>query len=281
MEVKILTAKIITLSIQKGGTSKTTSTAVLSYLLSENHKVLAIDMDSQGNLTEMLTQQDIYNFEDRTVFEAMQDLDARTYLYKIKENLYLLPAEDNLAAFSRHIYTRYLARNEQGQLLLDDEGGVVITRDASLVLKNTLESVKDQFDFILIDTPPSLSELTVNALAASDGVVIVYETAQFCFSAVPRFVETVELAQQRLNPQLKIYGILPAMIDSRRMDSNAYLELIREEYGSLVFNTVIKRRAAIARLPVKGFDYQENKELKEALKQYRHLLKELLDRVKQ
>ena len=134
-----MAAKIITLSIQKGGTSKTTSTAILSYLLSENHKVLAVDMDSQGNLTEMLTQQDIYDFEDRTVFEAMQDLDARLYLHKVKENLYLLPAEDNLAAFSRHIYTKYLARNEQGQILLDDEGGVMVTRDASLVLKNTLK----------------------------------------------------------------------------------------------------------------------------------------------
>lgn len=276
-----MSAKVITCSIQKGGTSKTTSVAVLSYLLSQNYKVLAIDMDSQGNLTEMLTQQDIYDFEDKTVFEAMQDLDARSYLHKVKDNLYLLPAEDNLAAFSRHIYTRYLARNERGEILLDDLGGVVVTRDASLVLKRTLETVRDQFDFILIDTPPSLSDLTVNALAASDGVVIIYETAQFCFSAVPRFIDTVELAQERLNPQLKIYGILPAMIDSRRMDSNAYLELIREEYGDQVFETVIKRKAAIARLPVKGFDTNENKELNEALKQYRELLKELLVRVEQ
>lgn len=271
-------AETITLSIQKGGTAKTTSVAVLSYLLSQHHRICAVDMDSQGNLTEMLTQRDPYDFEDKTVFEAMQDLDARDYLYPVRENLYILPAEDNLAAFSRHIYTNYVERDESGQIRETEDGEIIISRDSAFVLKRTLETIEDKFDYILIDTPPSLSDLTVNALGASSGVVVVYETAQFCHSAVPRFLETVKMAQSRLNPNLKILGILPTMIDARRLDSKAYLELVQEEYGDLVFDTVIRRKAALARLPVQGF--QENKELKEALKQYQDVLEELLRRVK-
>lgn len=270
-------AKVITFSIQKGGTSKTTSVAILSYLLSKEYKVLAVDMDSQGNLTEMLTQRDIYDFEDETVFEALQDIDAKPYVYKIKNNLYILPAEDNLAVFSRHIYTKYVQRDSKGRIMTDNDGEILISRDSSLVLRKTLETVKEDFDFILIDTPPSLSDLTVNSLGACDGVVVVYETSQFCYSAVSRFLETVQIAKQRINPELQVYGIMPAMIDSRRMDSKAYLEIIREEYKDLVFHTVIKRKAAIARLPVYGFE--ENKELNDALIQYRELMKELLERV--
>lgn len=273
-----MTAKTITFSIQKGGTSKTTSVAIMSYLLSENYKVLAVDCDSQGNLTEMLTQQDIYDFEDQTVFEALQDINAKPYIHQVKDNLFMLTAEDNLAAFSRYIYTNYAEKDSKGNILTDEDGEVMISRESSLVLKKTLDTVKKDFDFILIDTPPSLSDLTVNALAASDGVVIVYETAQFCYAAVPRFIDTVEMAKDRLNPALEVYGILPTMIDTRRIDSKAYLELIKEQYNELVFDTVIKRKAAIARLPVQGFS-SENKELDDALEQYRKLLKELMERV--
>lgn len=269
--------KVITFSIQKGGTSKTTSVAVIAYLLSQQYKVLAVDMDSQGNLTEMLTQQDIYDFEDATVFEALQDLDARPYVHSIKENLDILTAQDDLAIFSRHIYTKYVERDSDGSILTDIDGEIVISKNAALALRNTLETVKDNYDFIVIDTPPSLSDHTVNALAASDGVVVIYETSQFCYSAVPRFIDTVKMAQERLNPGLQLLGILPTMIDSRRMDAKAYLELIKEDYEDLVFDTVIRRKAAIARLPVNGFT--ENSELNEALEQYRSLLKELVDRV--
>lgn len=270
-------AKVITCSIQKGGTSKTTSAAIIAYLLSGNHRVLAVDMDSQGNLTEILTGRDPYDFEDHTIFEALQDLDARPYIHHVKENLDILTAEDTLALFSRHIYTKYAQRDEYGRIVTDEYGEIVISRDATQVLKRTLDTVKHNYDYVVIDTPPSLSDHTVNALAASDGVMIIYETSQFCYTAVPRFLQTVEMAQERLNPVLKVYGIMPAMIDPRRTDSKAYLELIREEYGDLVFDTVIKRKAAIARLPVHGFE--ENKELNDALEQYRELLKELLARV--
>lgn len=269
--------KTITFSIQKGGTSKTTSVAILSYLLSENYRVLAVDFDSQGNLTELLTGQDVYDFTDKGLYDALENVNAVPYIHTVKENLDLLAGEDSLASFSRHVYTSYAQKDAHGRICIDEDGDVKISSEYTKILKNTLHTVREKYDYILIDTPPSLSEHTINALAASDGVVIIYEASQFCYTALPRFIDTVNLVQEKTNSELKIYGIMPSLIDTRRLDSKAYLELVREEYGDKVFNTVIKRKAAIARLPIEGFE--GNKELERALAQYRELLEELLKRV--
>lgn len=256
-------AKIITFGIQKGGSSKTTTSGVVAYLLSEKHRVLAVDMDSQGNLTELLTQQDVYDFHGETVFEALMAQDARPYIRTVSNNLHVLPAEDHLARFSAYLYGKeYAAKYANG--------------NRSLVLMNTLSAVMDDYDYIVIDTPPALGEQTINALAASNLVIAMFEASKFCYSALSRFLETCVHVQERVNREMKVAGILRCMIDVRRLDNKALIELVEEEYEDLCFKTIITRTAATGRLSINGF--KDNPELKQAVAQYREVVKELIER---
>jgi chromosome partitioning protein len=252
-------AKIITFGIQKGGSAKTTSSGIVAYLLSQNYRVLAVDLDSQGNLTELLTMQDIYDFSGRTILEALKERDARKYIHRVSDSLHIMTAEDLLATFPRYLYTEFRGNR-------------------ALVLRDTLETVRDNYDFIILDTPPALGDQTINALSASDAVVIMFETSKFCYSALSRFVETIFHVQDKVNPELKIAGILRTMIDNRRTDAKALIELVEEEYGDLVFQTIIHRKAATGRLSIQGF--YGNPELNQAVDQYRNFLTELISRVK-
>lgn len=251
-------AKVITCGIQKGGSAKTTTTGTLAYLLSREHRVLAIDLDSQGNLTELLTQQDIYDFHGKTILEAMKEEDARGYIHRIDDKLHMLTAEDLLATFPRWLYSDYKGNR-------------------SLVLKNTLEPIKNDYDYILIDTPPALGDQTINALSASDAVVVLFESSKFCYTALDRFLETTEHVQKKVNPKLKVAGILRSMIDPRRTDSKAFIELVEEDYPELVFETIITRKATTGRLPINGFF--DNPELGQAIEPFRDVVKELINRV--
>ena len=261
-------AKVITFGIQKGGPGKTTTAGITAFMLAEDgYNVLAIDTDSQGNLTELLTQMDIYSFRERTVLEALKDQDARPYIYAIRQNLDILPSNDFMATFPRWLYLKH-------------EG------NWNAVLKETIEPVIDTYDYIIIDTPPALSEQTLNALVASDYVVAMYETSKFCFSALERFMETVLHAQEAPdfpdqegpNPGLVVAGILCSLIDIRRSDAIAYLDLVQEEYGNLVFETVIKRKAVVGRISCFGF--WDNPEIEKVLEEYRVFYTELMERIK-
>lgn len=266
-------AKTITFGIQKGGSSKSTSSSITAWLLSQNpdHRVLAVDLDSQGNMTELLSgKDDIYEFTGRTVLEAMKDLYAtgeeicEKYIQKLTDRLHLLPAEDFMATFSRWIYTEL--------------GRISPRQNPGLILKNTLDKISDYYTHIIIDTPPALSDATINGLAAADAVVAMFEPSKFNFSALPRFFETIEHIQDKLNSNLKIAGILATIIDSRRTDSKVLLDLIKEEYEGLLFQTIINRKAATGRIAIFGFG-PNNKELEGAVESYRSFVKELLQRV--
>jgi chromosome partitioning protein len=254
-------AKIITFGIQKGGSSKTTTSGIVAHLLSENHRVLAVDMDSQGNLTELLTQRDIYDFHKNTVFEALQVQDARPYIHAINDRLHILPAEDHIARFASWLYSPSNAYRG----------------NKSLVLMETLAPVLDDYDYVIIDTPPALGEQTLNALAAADIVVAMFEASKFCYSALSRFLETCVHIQEIVNREMQVAGILRCMIDVRRTDNKALIELVEEEYAELCFKTVITRTAATGRLSINGFN--DNPELKQAVAQYREFVEELIARV--
>lgn len=274
-------AEVITTSIQKGGTGKSTSTGAIAYVLAEEYgfKTLVIDFDPQGNQTEMLTGCDTEEFEDRTILDAMVEGDPTPYILQITKNLYLIPADDNLSIFPRYICSRYYETDANGNVKLDKYGDIVFKPEANLVLRNTLKPIKDKFDFIFIDTPPMLSDFHGNALNASDSCIVLYQAHPFCYTAVRRFLETVKDCKEGSNPNLKLRGILPTMTDTRRSDVNAYLEMIYEKYGDMVFKTVIKHQATIGRLAVYGLD-PGNRELKDALTQYRKFINELLDRIR-
>lgn len=254
-----MSAKVISFGIQKGGSSKTTTSGVVAHLLSRDHKVLILDMDSQGNLTEFLTRRDVVDFSGRTILEALQEQDARSYIYKVTDTLHLIAADDLLATFSRWLYSDY----RHG--------------DRSLVLQRTLESVKDDYDYIIIDTPPALGDLTINSLAASDYVVAMFEASIFCYSALGRFLETCWHVREKVNPNLTVAGILRGLIDARRSDNKALISQVEEVYGEMCFDTVLRRNAAAGRLPIVGFE--NNNELDRAVMQYEEFLKELIERV--
>jgi chromosome partitioning protein len=141
----------------------------------------------------------------------------------------------------------------------------------------TLDDVQDDYDFIIIDTPPALGEQTINALAASHAVVAMFEASKFCYSALGRFLETIVHVQNLVNKDMKIAGILRCMIDTRRTDNKALIELVEEEYRDICFKTVITRTAATGRLSINGFN--DNPELTQAISQYQGFVKELLERV--
>jgi len=264
--------KIVTFGLQKGGVSKTTTTGIMSYLFSkDNKKVLAVDFDSQGNLTELLTNEPANNFINNSIFEAIAFRDYKephNYIKKVSENLSILPANNLLASYSRWLYTKQMPSIE-GKL--DYQGAAV----QQLYL--TLNVIKNEYDYIFIDTPPALSEQTTNALAASDFVVVLYECSKFCYSAIDNFMETVELIQSSVNKDLVNLGISRTLSDNRRKDAHFFNKVIEKDYPELIFNTIINRKATTGRLPLQGFE--QNKELNDALFQYHDLYEEMVNRM--
>lgn len=257
----------IAFGIQKGGVGKTTTSAITSYLLSrEGKKVLAVDFDSQGNLTQFLSMRNIYDFAQQTVFEAIKEQDARPYIHPITENLHLLPANDFLSFFPAWLRDN----NYHGK------GNLINT-----LLRETLAVVKDQYDYIIIDMPPNLGDHTINGLTAADYAVIMLQSEKFCFDAVDRYVEfLIDGIKAKTNPDIVLAGILASMSDSRTALDHSILEQAREEYEDWMFEAVIKRRSRIKEYAVNGLQ-DHTKSDKEALDQYYEFIRELKERVHQ
>lgn len=257
-------ATIISVGIQKGGAGKTTTASMLAYLLSQKHKVLAIDMDGQGNLTQVLSGvEDLYEFEGKTIYDALLNEDATEYIIKLTDNLHMLAGDENINTLGSHFYIT-LPRQHK--------------KTYPLILQRTLESVKNQYDYIIIDNPPALGELSIVSLSASDYVVIMFEPKKFSYSSLKRYFKTIEAVQGNINHNLKILGILRTLIDNRRSDYKYFSDLVEEEFKDLCFKTVIQRTATIGRMDSLGII--GNPEIKQIIKHYEPFLKELMTRVK-
>jgi chromosome partitioning protein len=261
------TTKIIAFGIQKGGASKSTSAAITAYLLAkQGNKVLCCDMDPQGNLTSLVSgAESIYEFQGQTILEAMKDTSCsgeelfERYIYKPSDNLHVIPAEDLLSTFSRWVYTEFIHNNPQ-------------RLNPGLILKTML-------DYVIIDTPPQLSDQTINSFAAATHVIAMFEPSKFCFDALPTFFETLNIVKRDLNPRLTPLGILCTIIDVRRMDSKLFMDALQgnEFFGSLLFKTIIHRKATTGRISLYGFE--NNSELENGIEDYRQFVKELLERI--
>jgi len=263
-------AVTISFGIQKGGVGKTTTAAITSYLLSKKTRVLAVDFDSQGNLTQFLTQQNIYNFSGRTVLEATKEKNAEPYIYKVSDQLHLLPAEDILATFSQYIYMEYPKKYKQ-----NTESHRL---SPSHLLKETLDTVKDQYGYIIIDLPPNLGDLTINGLTASDYAVVILQSEPFCYDALDRYLETLQIVQRNTNPSLRLGGILATLLDVRTTIDSAVLDKARQDYEDVLFNSVIRRRSRIKEFTIEGLQ-EKTKHDREALQPYKDFVEELIQRV--
>jgi len=254
-------AATISFGIQKGGVGKSTTAGITAFLLSKDYKVLAVDFDSQGNLTQLLTQRNIYDFSSKTVLEACKEKNPEPYIIELTDSLHMLPSEDLLATFSRYLYQSYHGSKAH-------------------LLKETLESIKDNYDFIIIDLPPNLGDQTINGLTASDFAVVMLQSEPFCYDAVNRYLETLQLVKERTNPDLILAGILTTMMDIRTTIDGAILDQARENYEDVVFDTVIRRKNRIKEFSIMGIT-DKNRVDREALKTYKNFTKELVKRVKE
>lgn len=266
-----LVAKVISFGIQKGGSSKTTTCGITATLLSEQgYRVLAVDFDSQGNLTQLLTQRDPYDFTGNTIFDACVNLDVHPCIHSIRENLDIIPAEDFLSKFARHIYEKYIPELRLNKKIQHYSG--------YLLLKETLKPIMNDYDFVILDLPPNLGEQTLNGIATSDYCVVMLQTEPFCFNALDRYMETLSAIQKDISSDVKLAGILVSITDQRRLMDQSILKRVKDDYEDFVFNTIVRRRARIMEFAYDGISH-ESKADKDALEPYTEFVKELLIRV--
>jgi len=210
---------IIAVANQKGGVAKTTSVICLGGLLSQLGKCLVIDLDPQGNLTTGLGV--ILEDDQPSCYEVItEQIPATQALIKLSEGLSLLPADINLAKGETEIITAV--------------GNFCI-------LKEVLESVRSEFDWILIDCPPSLGILTVNALSAADYVLIPVQCQFFALKGLVALLETITSIQKRLNQNLKILGVLPTMAEKQTIMTKDVINSLSKRFpNEQVFEAIPK-----------------------------------------
>ncbi len=247
-------ARVIAFANQKGGVAKTTTTLNLGVAFAEQGKrVLAVDLDPQGNLT--MSQGWNPDEIDRSMFDVL--------VHRLPVTEIIRTNELDVAVSSIDLAGAELALSS------------MIGRERAL--EKALQAVQESYDFILIDTPPSLGLLTINALVAAQGVIVPVQCEYLSLRGLVQLENTLSMIRENLNPNVSIQGILPTMFDKRLLHSREAVEILKENFGDLVLETKIKKTVRYAEAPVKGQSIIKYDPSGDAAEMYRELAKEVLD----
>jgi chromosome partitioning protein len=249
-----LMAKVIAFANQKGGVAKTTTTLNLGVALKEmGHRVLLIDLDPQGNLT--MSQGMNPDAIERSMFDVL--------VHRVPISDIIHTVEVDIAVASIDLAGAELALS------------ALIGRERAL--EKALVEVRDRYDFVLIDTPPSLGLLTINAFVAAESVIVPVQCEYLSLRGLVQLENTLAMVRENLNPKVHVEGIVPTMYDRRTLHAREAIEILEEHFGDLVYDTRIRKTVRYAEAPVKGSSVLRYEPSGPAAQAYRDLAKEVLD----
>ena len=252
--------RVIAISNQKGGVGKTTTSINLSACLAEKgKKVLVIDIDPQGNTTSGLglNKDEL----DATVYDLMINY---TEIWdcispSVVEGVSVIPSDRDLAGA---------------------EIELVGIKEREYILKKEVDKVKDKYDFVIIDCPPSLSMLTINAMTTADTVLVPIQCEYYALEGLSELIHTINLVKDRLNENLEIEGVVFTMYDVRTCLSMEVVENVKENLHQNVYKTIIPRNVRLAEAPSHGLPINMYEPKSAGAVSYRNLAKEVIDRYK-